>query len=390
MSDFFDLGVLYNAITLGAIYALIAVGYTMVYGIIKLINFAHGEVIMLGVFFCWLVAWGAVGLSGGEVAEPGFLLQFALPIGLIVAMLACVLVGVVLDFAAYLPLRRMHRIPDAISVGGLVTFSVLTIVYFVLAKDLRPTDAVPAHLWVLRVLLTITPIVMFATAILGLAGKTGRPEATVASDRLSALITAIGMSLALQTIAQLIWGSDDVYFPPEAVPGFLSDPVPGLSHGDDRLLWKEFVIWIAAVVLMLGLNFLVAYTKIGKAMRACALDKDTAALMGVNVNQVIAVTFMIGSAMAAIAGILFAIKRGGTFNFRFGYSPGIIAFAAAVLGGIGNIRGALVGGLVIGASQAIAQVWAPAYDLAFGFALMIAVILFRPWGLLGKPEAKRA
>ena len=145
------------------------------------------------------------------------------------------------------------------------------------------------------------------------------------------------------------------------------------------------------VVGQVGLTYLVNHTKIGKAMRACALDQKTAALMGVNVNWVIAVTFMIGSALAAVAGILFAIKIGGNISFRMGYYPGVIAFAAAVLGGIGSIRGAVVGGMIIGATQAVVQVTPyAAYDFAFAFGLMILVILVRPWGIYGKPGASRA
>ena len=153
---------------------------------------------------------------------------------------------------------------------------------------------------------------------------------------------------------------------------------------------KELVIWIAASVLMAGLGFLVARTRMGRAMRACALDKQTAALMGVNVNVVIGFTFMIGSAMAAVAGVLYAIKVGGNISPRMGYYPGVIAFAAAVLGGIGSIRGAVAGGLIIGFTQAVGSVVASAYDFAFAFGLMVLVIMFRPWGIFGKAEAKRA
>lgn len=298
MEEFF--GHLFNALTLGAIYALIAVGYTMVYGIIRLINFAHGEIYMFGTF---------LGLHA--VSGLGWHLGFAI----ILAMAGCAVLGASIDFVAYRPIRQ--------------------------------------------------------------------------STRLIALITAIGMSLSLQTIAQLIWGADYKAFPPENLPAFINNPI--LTIGGAQLLGKEFIIWLAAVAMMLFLHLLVTYTKIGKAMRACSQDKVTAALMGIPVNTVISVTFMIGSAMAAVAGILYAIKVGGNISYRMGYYPGVIAFAAAVLGGIGNIKGAMLGGLLIGFTQAFGQGYIDSrYDFSFAFGLMVIVILFRPWGILGRPESTRA
>lgn len=368
---FTDPSVVINALTLGAIYALIAVGYTMVYGIIQLINFAHGEIFMIGTY---------VGLL--------LVAYLSLPLGLaiIAAMVVCALLGTVIDFTAYLPLRRKHPLPDALSIVSLVLISVLTIAYFLILR--ADAGEAGAGLITVGVLLVVVPLGLFVLASLGLLGALGRPRASVSSTRLSALITAIGVSLSLQTIAQLVWSPDSRNFPDAALPAWLGDPV--VTIGDSRLLGKELVIWVAMLVLMLGLGFLVARTRIGKAMRACAQDRQTASLMGVNVNMVIAVTFMIGSAMAAVAGILYAVKVGGNIFPRMGYYPGVIAFAAAVLGGIGSIRGAVAGGLIIGATQAVAQVHTTSYDFAFAFGLMILVILFRPWGLFGKAEAKRA
>jgi branched-chain amino acid transport system permease protein len=298
LSEF--VGHLFNALTLGAIYALIAVGYTMVYGVIKLINFAHGEIYMFGTF---------LGLMA--VAGLGWHLGFAI----ILAMAGCAALGAAIDAVAYRPIRG--------------------------------------------------------------------------SSRLAALITAIGVSLSLQTVAQLIWGANPRAFPTEGLPAFLLRPV--LSVAGANLLGKELLVWVAAVLMMLLLHLLVGYTRIGKAMRACAEDKVTAALMGIPVNRVIAVTFMIGSAMAAVAGVLYSLKAGGNISFRMGYYPGVIAFAAAVLGGIGNLKGAVLGGMLIGFTQALCGGYlASQYDFAFAFGLMIVVILFRPWGLLGRPESARA
>jgi len=290
---------LFDGITIGSLYALIAVGYTMVYGIIKLINFAHGEIFMVGAFLGLLVVHG---------------LSLNLFVAIPVAMLGCGLLGLVIERVAYRPLRK--------------------------------------------------------------------------ATRLAALITAIGVSLSLQTIVQII---TPVYhhFPPEQLPAFLSRTI--LVVGGVELKWTEALIIISAAILMVGLYRCVNLTRMGKAMRACALDKETAALMGISVNRVIALTFMIGSAMAAIAGILQAVKVGGNINFRFGYYPGLIAFAAAVLGGIGNIRGALVGGLILGFTQVFLGAYiSTAYDFSFAFGVMIVTILFRPWGILGRPEARRA
>jgi branched-chain amino acid transport system permease protein len=306
---------LFDGVTIGALYALIAVGYTMVYGIIKLINFAHGEIFMVGAFGGLLVVNGLAAAFGGPDTPPGaFLLFVVLCVALVASMAACAALGWSIDLVAYRPLRK--------------------------------------------------------------------------ATRLAALITAIGISLSLQTLVQMIT-ADYWNYPSANLPGFLDTPI--LAIGAAELLWKEFAIILAAAVLMIGLDRYVHLTKMGKAMRACALDKDTSALMGINVNRVIATTFMIGSAMAAIAGILQGIKVGGNINFRFGYYPGLIAFAAAVLGGIGNLRGAVLGGVVIGFTRVFLGAYiSPDYDFSFAFGVMILTILFRPWGLLGQPEAKRA
>lgn len=372
VSDIFTFEVFFNALTLGALYALIAVGYTMVYGIIKLINFAHGEIFMMGTFLGLLLMTNA---------------SMPLALAMLAAMAACVILGVVIDFSAYLPLRRQHPLADNVSLIGLGLISVLTLSYFFGVRS----DVGAGGMAVIGILLGAVPLAVFVIAILGLLGRLGRPKGTVQSDRLSALITAIGMSLALQTIAQLVFGADPRPIPDEVLPSFMvGDGAKAFVLGGTQVTFKEIIIWVSAVGMMVGLEYIVQYTRIGKAMRACALDKDTASLMGVNVNYVIAVTFMIGSAMAAVAGLLYAIKVGGNVYFRMGYYPGVIAFAAAVLGGIGNIRGAMLGGLLIGLTEAIGVAIAPEYKFAFAFGLMIAVILFRPWGLLGKAGAKRA
>ncbi|MBI2190725.1 MAG: branched-chain amino acid ABC transporter permease [Planctomycetes bacterium] len=290
---------LLNACTLGAIYALIAVGYTMVYGIIKLINFAHGEIYMTGAMLAW---WFVTSLGAP------LLLATAM------SMAGCALVGALLDRVAYRPLRK--------------------------------------------------------------------------SGRLAALITALGMSLSLQTLAQLVFGARPKAFPDESIPPFFTS---GWKVFGTTLYGKDVAIWAAAAASMAGLDLLVRRTRTGKAMRACSMDPAMAALMGIEVNRVITLTFMIGSSLAAVAGVLYALKVGGNIEPRMGYYAGLLAFAAAVLGGIGNLRGAMLGGLLIGMTQALfAGFVSSQYDFAFAFAVMILVILVRPFGLLGQPEAQRA
>ena len=293
------IGHLLNALTLGAIYALIAVGYTMVYGIIKLINFAHGEIYMAGAILGW---WFVA------------VLRLPLLLAALLAMVCCALLGALIDYVAYRPLRK--------------------------------------------------------------------------SSRLAALITAIGVSLSLQTIAMLIFGARPHSIPDAAVPEFFTKGYTVLNY---TIYGKDLALWIAAAASMVILDFLVRGTKMGRAMRACAQDKETAALMGINVNWVITFTFMIGSAFAAGAGVLYSLKVGGNIEPRMGYYPGLIAFAAAVLGGIGNVRGAMLGGLILGATQALGTGYIDSrYDFAYAFAVMVLAILIRPYGLLGKREAQRA
>ena len=287
-----------NGLVLGGIYALIAVGYTMVYGIIQLINFAHGEIFMFGAYFAFLC-----------VTTFGLSFWLALPI----SMLLCAGMGVLIDFVAYRPLRN--------------------------------------------------------------------------APRLSALITAIGMSLVLQNLARLIWGAEWRRVPSEATPAFLTGqaiPLPGGA----QLPFLDLFIILLAVALMIGLNRLIYLTKIGKAMRACAQNKVAANLMGINPNYVISVTFAIGSALGAVAGVLVGLRD--VTEPAMGYYKGVAAFAAAVLGGIGNITGAMLGGVILGVAETLGAGYISSeYRLAIAYVIMILVIIFRPSGLLGKSTATR-
>jgi len=289
-----------NGLVLGGIYALIAVGYTMVYGIIQLINFAHGEIFMFGAYFAFVLV---------TVVKLPF--WVALPL----SMLLCAMLGMLIDLIAYRPLR--------------------------------------------------------------------------AAPRLSALITAIGISLALQNLARMIWSASPRSFPPESLPAFfLSENAIALPGGAD-LPYRDVFIILLAVILMITLNRLIYLTKIGKAMRACAQNRVAANLMGIKTNHVIAITFAIGSALGAVAGVMVGLRE--VIEPTMGYYKGVAAFAAAVLGGIGNVTGAMVGGILIGLAEVLGAGYiSSGYRLAIAYIIMIIVILIRPSGLFGESEGKRA
>jgi len=288
-------------IQLGALYALIAIGYTMVYGVLRLINFAHGDVYMVGAYIGLTMVDRVGAAFAGTVA--GFSTIFAL------TMIACALLGVVIERLAYRPLR--------------------------------------------------------------------------AAPRLTALITAIGVSLLLQTLAQMVWGAA-----PRFYPTLLSArPIPllGLQLNLNRLL-----VLIASLLLMGALWYVVTRTRIGKAMRATSFDREAAALMGINTNRVISFTFAVGSALAGAAGLLLSALTNVQIIPQSGVLPGLKAFVAAVLGGIGNIPGATLGGLVMGVAET--YVSASHYSMwrdAVAFVLLILILLFRPAGILGRAVAEK-
>ncbi len=289
-----------NGLVLGGIYALIAVGYTMVYGIIQLINFAHGEIFMFGAYFAFTLVT---------------FLNVPFWIALPMSMILCAVMGILIDVIAYRPLRN--------------------------------------------------------------------------ASRLSALITAIGMSLGLQNLAQLIWKADQRTIKSELLPTFfLSENAISLPSGA-ALPYRDLFIILLALVLMIALNRLIHLTKIGKAMRACAQNKVAANLMGIKTNHVIAVTFAIGSALGAVAGVMVGLRE--VIEPMMGYYKGVAAFAAAVLGGIGNITGAMLGGILIGLAEALGAGYInSSYRIAIAYIIMIVVILIRPSGLLGKSTSNRA
>lgn len=298
-----------NGLVLGSVYALVALGYTMVYGILQLINFAHGDVLMVGAMVGVTIAGLLVG-SG----LPGYLI---LLIALACAIPICVLLSLFIERVAYRPLRN--------------------------------------------------------------------------APRLAPLITAIGVSIVLQTVAMIVWKPNPIVFPDLL-------PTTPIEIGGALLAPKQLLILVVSAAMMIGLMILVNSTKLGRAMRATAENPRIAGLMGVNANQVIAATFAIGAALAAVAGVLVAMNY-NIAQFSMGFIPGLKAFTAAVLGGIGNLAGAVVGGLLLGVIESLGAGYigditggflGSHYQDIFAFVVLIVVLVFRPSGIMGERVADRA
>jgi branched-chain amino acid transport system permease protein len=290
-----------NGLVVGSVYALVALGYTMVYGILQLINFAHGEIVMIGALTALVTANGL--LSAGI---PSIL---ALIISIFVAMVVCAVSGVVIERIAYRPLRN--------------------------------------------------------------------------APRLAPLITAIGVSILLQQIAILVFGRNYFSFPE------LIDKTP-IHLGAVTVTMNEIVIVLTSVALMAGLIWLVHRTKIGTAMRATAENQKVAGLMGIDINKIIAITFAIGSALGAVAGVMVASNYGQA-HYYMGFMLGLKAFTAAVMGGIGNLWGAMIGGLILGLVENVGLIFVRGdYKDIFAFVVLVAVLIFRPQGLVGEKVAERA
>lgn len=299
---------LINGLSLGSIYALIALGYTMVYGVLRFINFAHGDVFMVGAFAgLYFHRWLKPFLGGLPELVSALLILLA-------AMIGCAVLGVVIEKLAYKPLR--HR------------------------------------------------------------------------PRLTVLITAIGVSLFLEYLGQLLFGAA-----PRGFPSLIANkPVAGL--GNLTVTTKQLIVLGVTVALLVALRFIVMKTKLGMAMRALSFNPTAAALMGVNNSVVISFTFGLGSALAAAAGIFYALLYQAIDPFM-GVLPGIKAFVAAVLGGIGNIPGAAVGGVLIGVVETLVVGYSnvigipPGYRDAVAFVILILILLFKPSGLFGKTEREK-
>ncbi len=303
---------------LGSIYALIALGYTMVYGILRIINFAHGDILMVGA----LTTLSAINALNSTFPHMPLLLQ--LGVALMIAMAVCALLAMAVERFAY---RRLRNAP-----------------------------------------------------------------------RLAPLISGIGVSVLLQTVAMIIWTRNPLMFR-QILP---MDPITVTSGSEmhpPAIVTVTGIVTVAlALAVMTGLWLLVEYTRLGRGMRAVAENPRVATLMGVNPNAIITLTFAIGGAFAALAGVMMASNYGNA-SFSMGFLPGIKAFTAAVLGGIGNIRGAMIGGILLGIIEALGAgylgelthgVFGSNYQDVFAFMVLILVLVFRPAGLLGERVAHRA
>ncbi|MBV7556659.1 branched-chain amino acid ABC transporter permease [Enterobacter sp. ENT02] len=309
---------LINGVMLGSIYALIALGYTMVYGILRIINFAHGDILMVGA----LTTLSAINVLNNTFPHLPLLLQ--LGFALLVAMAVCALLAMAVERFAY---RRLRNAP-----------------------------------------------------------------------RLAPLISGIGVSVLLQTVAMIIWTRNPLMFPQILPMGPIAVTSGSEAHPPAIVTVTGIVTVALALTVMIGLWLLVEYSRLGRGMRAVAENPRVAMLMGVNPNAIITLTFAIGGIFAALAGVMMASNYGNA-SFSMGFLPGIKAFTAAVLGGIGNIRGAMIGGILLGIIEALGAgylgelthgVFGSNYQDVFAFIVLILVLVFRPAGLLGERVANRA
>jgi len=303
---------LVNGLVVGSVYALVALGYTMVYGILGLINFAHGDLVMVGALTALQTMMFLMGVA------PGMSPVAMLTLSLLVAMPVCMLLGFTMERLAY---RRLRNAP-----------------------------------------------------------------------RLAPLITAIGVSFLLQTLAMIIWGRNYHTFP-QLISTTPVQPIAGVF-----ITPVQITIVIASAIIMAALILLVTKTKLGRAMRATAENHRVAALMGVDTNMIIALTFVIGAALAAVAGVMYASNY-GIAHYGMGFMPGLKAFTAAVLGGIGNLGGAMLGGVVLGLVESFGAGYIEqmtfgflnsSYQDIFAFIILGLVLIFKPTGLLGERVSDRA
>ena len=303
---------LINGVTVGSVYALVALGYTMVYGIIGLINFAHGDVVMVGAMVATTVATTLVGADPGGMSP-----WLVIAASLAVAIPVCAALGWLAERFAYRPLRR--------------------------------------------------------------------------APRLAPLISAIGVSIIIQTLAMMVWGRNYLSFPHIIKPTIY-------QIGGARISFLQVGIILSAIAIMAGLLLVVHRTRLGTAMRATAQNREVAGLMGVTINTVIAAAFIIGSVLAAVAGVMVTTYY-GVAQYTMGFLLGLKAFTAAVLGGIGNLGGAMLGGLLLGIIESLGAgyigdlthgVFGSNYQDVFAFIVLILALVFRPSGLLGERVGDRA
>jgi branched-chain amino acid transport system permease protein len=336
-----------NGIYLGSMYALIALGYTMVYGVLRLINFAHGDVYMFGAFMGYYLArWN----TGSQ--------QNSLPHALLImigSMILSAMLGILIERFAYRPGRERAR--------------------FTLAFWLGILGGVIGH-FILPVLWALGAGALVGIA-LGLLLERYSIRKVRRASRLALLILAIGVSFLLENAGQLVFGADPKFFP-QIIPANQLN-FAGLSINN-----QQVTVFVVAIALMFLLTAIINYTKTGKAMRAVSFNIDAAKLMGINTDRIIAITFALGSALAAAGGILVSLNY-PKIDPLMGILPGLKAFVAAVLGGIGNVPGAMLGGFIIGIAEVMTVGYLQStYRDAIAFSILILILLLKPAGILGK------
>jgi branched-chain amino acid transport system permease protein len=292
-----------NGVTIGAFYALVALGYTMVYGVLKMINFAHGDMFMWGAYIGWTVLAGLLAVftrTGPLLVIPAF----------IGAMVTIALIGVLIERVAYRPLRR--------------------------------------------------------------------------ASRLAPIISALGAAFVLESVARNVWGASYKVYPSGLVPN-----IEWTLIGSVRIGVEQVAALLISLLLMAGLYLFVQYTKVGTAMRAVSLDHDTSRLMGIDVNRIIVVVFLIGPALGAAGGVMVGLHY-GSFDFTLGWMFGLKAFVSAILGGIGNIPGAMLGGMILGIVESLGAGYGSAqWKDVIAYLLLIVILIVRPRGLLGERVAEK-
>lgn len=370
---------LVNGLLLGAIYALIALGYTMVYGVLKLINFAHGEVFMLGAYTALFVSW-SLGYT------PGNALHGSNPMNLLLMLLAsmvlCSLIGIVIERFAYRPMRSQPRIASLITAIGV---SMLLQYGGQLFLPVAPAPNIDPKVNPYQGNVTI-PLKAKDSALVAKAEalKPAADRAQAAFDaRLPQEKSRFDLSPEGQKLKEAAETANRAYSD--------ADGAADQSGLEVEIPKGQLIMLVTTLVLMGGLTYLVMNTKPGRAMRAVSHDFDAAAMMGINVNTIITFTFVLGSSLAGAGAMMNATFLSGTkIDTFFGALPGIKAFVAAVLGGIGNIPGAVLGGLLMGVAETLV-VWLgyDAYRDAIAFLVLIVVLLFRPGGLLGSSKVEK-
>ena len=370
---------LVNGLLLGSIYALIALGYTMVYGVLKLINFAHGEVFMLGAYAALFVSWG-LGYTPGNAMEGSNPLNLLLM--LFASMTLCAIVGVIIERFAYRPMRGQARIASLITAIGV---SMLLQYGGQLFLPVSPAPNIDAKVNPYRGNVAI-PIKKGDPQLVAKASAL-EPAADAAHAAFEARLPQEKSAFDLTPEGQRLKTADQ-----DATRAYNEARAVADSSGLAIQIPKgQLIMLITTMVLMGGLTYLVLHTKAGRAMRAVSHDFDAAAMMGIDVNKIVTFTFIIGSSLAGAGAMMNATFLAGTkIDTFFGALPGIKAFVAAVLGGIGNIPGAVLGGLLMGVAETVV-VWLgyDQYRDAIAFVVLIVVLLFRPGGLLGSSKVEK-